>query len=90
VQALSPGQDQITISCLAQPFPALSRGAEDPRPAPVPVEDPLDADRHEGVERKMQMINFMNTLAIMGGLALFVGLGPGPLSIDRQRGGPPS
>jgi len=38
---------------------------------------------YQGAEQKMQMINFMKNLAIMGGLALVVGFGPGPISVDR-------
>jgi putative oxidoreductase len=44
--------------------------------------------RYEGMKHKMQMINFMKNLAIMGGLAVVMGFGPGPLSIDRARGDP--
>ncbi|HXG33394.1 MAG TPA: DoxX family protein [Bryobacteraceae bacterium] len=41
---------------------------------------------YEGMERQVQMIMFMKNLAIMGGLAVVVGHGAGPLSLDsRQR-----
>src|SRR5438105_3448136 len=35
-----------------------------------------------GPEHQNQMVHFLKNLAIMGGLALMVGLGPGPLSLD--------
>lgn len=38
-----------------------------------------------GMERQIQMIMFLKNLAIMGGLLLVVGLGPGPLSLDEKR-----
>jgi putative oxidoreductase len=38
-----------------------------------------------GMERQIQMIMFLKNLAIMGGLLLVVGLGPGPLSLDERR-----
>jgi putative oxidoreductase len=38
---------------------------------------------YDGVEHKMQMINFMKNLAIMGGMALVIGFGAGSISIDR-------
>src|SRR5439155_12047923 len=37
---------------------------------------------YEGLEHMNQMTHFLKNLAIMGGLALLVGLGPGPLSLD--------
>jgi len=40
---------------------------------------------YEGAQQQMQMINFLKNLAIMGGLALVVGFGAGPFSIDRRR-----
>ncbi|MCL6506872.1 MAG: DoxX family protein [Bryobacteraceae bacterium] len=41
---------------------------------------------YPGPEQQIQMIMFMKNLAIMGGLALLVGRGAGPLSLDeRQR-----
>ena len=39
----------------------------------------------EGPQQKVQMINFLKNLAIMGGLAMVVGFGSGPMSLDRQR-----
>jgi putative oxidoreductase len=41
---------------------------------------------YEGPAQKMQMINFMKNLAIMGGLWMVIGLGPCPISLDRARG----
>jgi len=38
-----------------------------------------------GMERQIQMVMFLKNLAIMGGLLLVVGLGPGPLSLDEKR-----
>jgi len=38
-----------------------------------------------GMERQIQMIMFLKNLAIMGGLLLVVGLGPGPSSLDEKR-----
>ncbi len=35
-------------------------------------------------EQQIQMIMFMKNLAIMGGLALLVGRGAGPLSLDQR------
>jgi len=41
----------------------------------------------EGMEQQAQMINFLKNLAILGGLFLILGLGPGSLSInDRCKG----
>ncbi len=39
---------------------------------------------YEGMERQVQMIMFMKNLAIMGGLAVVVGRGAGPLSLDSR------
>ncbi len=39
----------------------------------------------EGMERQMQMIMFMKNLAILGGLLLVLGLGPGPISVDQRQ-----
>jgi putative oxidoreductase len=44
--------------------------------------------QYEGMQHKMQLINFMKNLAIMGGLAVVMGFGSGLVSIDRRRGGP--
>jgi putative oxidoreductase len=38
---------------------------------------------YEGAEYVNQMQHFLKNLAIMGGLALIVGLGPGPISVDH-------
>ena len=38
----------------------------------------------EGAEQKMQMINFMKNLAIMGGLATLFAHGPSRYSIDKK------
>lgn len=38
----------------------------------------------EGAEQKMQMIQFMKNLAIMGGLTTIVAFGPSRYSIDRK------
>jgi putative oxidoreductase len=38
----------------------------------------------EGAERKMQMVNFMKNLAIMGGLATLVAFGPSLYSVDKK------
>lgn len=38
---------------------------------------------YSGMERQMQLINFMKNLAIMGGLLTVAGLGAGALSLDR-------
>jgi putative oxidoreductase len=35
-------------------------------------------------QQQMQMINFMKNIAIMGGLWMVIGLGPGPISIDAK------
>lgn len=43
---------------------------------------------YDGMEKQMQMASFMKNLAIMGGLALVVGFGPGSLSIDARGGQP--
>jgi putative oxidoreductase len=40
---------------------------------------------YEGLEYVNQMHHFLKNLAIMGGLALIVGLGPGPVSVDEWR-----
>ena len=40
---------------------------------------------YEGMEQEMQMINFMKNLSIMGGLFVVMGLGPGPLSVDKWK-----
>lgn len=37
-----------------------------------------------GMERQMQMANFMKNLAIMGGLAVLFARGPGRLSLDAK------
>ena len=40
----------------------------------------------QGMERQMQMVNFLKNLAIIGGLTFVAAFGPGPLSLDeRQR-----
>ncbi|MBS1120061.1 MAG: DoxX family protein [Deltaproteobacteria bacterium] len=39
----------------------------------------------EGAEQKIQMINFMKNLAIMGGLAQVVAFGAGGFSLDARR-----
>lgn len=39
----------------------------------------------EGMERQIQMIMFMKNLAILGGLLLVLGLGPGPVSLDEKK-----
>lgn len=38
----------------------------------------------EGADRQMQMIHFMKNLAILGGLLVVFGLGPGPVSLDQK------
>jgi len=38
----------------------------------------------EGAEMKMQAVNFMKNLAIIGGLAMLYAYGPGLYSIDRK------
>ncbi|MGE0758509.1 MAG: DoxX family protein [Pirellulaceae bacterium] len=40
---------------------------------------------YEGAEQQAQMIHFMKNLAILGGLCLLTGAGPGGLSIDGWR-----
>jgi len=40
---------------------------------------------HEGQERQMQMIQFMKNLAILGGLLMVVGLGPGCCAVDNRK-----
>ena len=37
----------------------------------------------EGMERQMQMINFLKNVALMGGLLAIVACGPGQYSVDR-------
>jgi putative oxidoreductase len=39
---------------------------------------------YTGLEHMSQMTHFLKNLAIMGGLALLVGMGPGKLSIDAR------
>ncbi|MGC8915448.1 MAG: DoxX family protein [Thermoanaerobaculum sp.] len=39
----------------------------------------------EGMERQIQMMMFMKNLAILGGLLLVLGLGPGPASLDEKK-----
>ncbi len=39
---------------------------------------------YEGMEQQVQMAMFMKNLAIMGGLAVVVGRGAGPLSLDSR------
>lgn len=39
---------------------------------------------YEGMEQKMQMINFLKNLSIMGGLLMVVANGAGPISIDER------
>jgi putative oxidoreductase len=39
---------------------------------------------YHGMEQQTQMAMFMKNLAIMGGLLLAAGCGPGPLSADRR------
>lgn len=41
-----------------------------------------------GAEQKMQMINFMKNLAILGGLGMLVANGAGMYSVDRKIRGP--
>ncbi|MFQ5459043.1 MAG: DoxX family protein, partial [Myxococcota bacterium] len=36
-------------------------------------------------QQQMQMIMFLKNLAIMGGLLMLAGAGPGPLSVDGRR-----
>jgi putative oxidoreductase len=43
---------------------------------------------YEGGQAMNQMQHFMKNLAIMGGLLVVVGLGPGPLSFDARRDRP--
>ena len=38
----------------------------------------------EGAERKMQMVNFMKNLSVMGGLLMVVAFGPGRYSLDAK------
>ena len=38
----------------------------------------------EGMQRQMEMINFMKNLSIMGGLLMVVGLGAGAYSLDAR------
>jgi putative oxidoreductase len=38
----------------------------------------------QGMEQQVQMIMFMKNLAILGGLLLVIGFGPGPLSLDHR------
>lgn len=38
----------------------------------------------EGQEQRMQMVNFLKNLAIMGGLVLLVAYGPGRYSLDAK------
>jgi len=38
----------------------------------------------EGEEVKLQMINFLKNLTIIGGLSLLVAHGPGPFSVDQK------
>jgi putative oxidoreductase len=38
----------------------------------------------EGAEQKMQMVNFMKNLGIMGGLAAIVAFGPSRYSVDQK------
>ena len=40
---------------------------------------------YEGMEQEMQMANFLKNLSIMGGLFVVMGLGPGPLSVDKWK-----
>jgi putative oxidoreductase len=40
---------------------------------------------YEGAEYTNQLHHFLKNLAIMGGLALIIGLGPGPVSVDEWR-----
>ncbi len=37
------------------------------------------------MEQEMQMANFLKNLSIMGGLFVVMGLGPGPLSVDKWK-----
>ncbi len=39
---------------------------------------------YEGMEQKMQMINFLKNLAIMGGLLTVAAHGAGPISVDER------
>jgi putative oxidoreductase len=39
----------------------------------------------EGPEQQLQMAHFMKNLAILGGLLVVVGLGPGGLRFSRQK-----
>jgi putative oxidoreductase len=38
----------------------------------------------EGIQRQLQMVNFMKNLAIMGGLATVLAFGPSRYSIDKK------
>jgi putative oxidoreductase len=38
----------------------------------------------QGQEQQMQMIMFLKNVAILGGLLLVVGMGPGPISLDNR------
>jgi putative oxidoreductase len=40
---------------------------------------------YQGAEQKLQMVNFMKNLAIMGGLLVLAAFGPGRYSIDAWR-----
>ncbi len=40
---------------------------------------------YAGMERQMQLINFLKNLAILGGLSLVAAFGPGPASLDARR-----
>lgn len=40
----------------------------------------------EGAEAKMQMVQFLKNLCIMGGLAMIAAMGPGRYSVDVARG----
>jgi putative oxidoreductase len=38
----------------------------------------------QGPEQQLQMIMFLKNVAILGGLLLIVGMGPGPISLDNR------
>jgi putative oxidoreductase len=42
---------------------------------------------HDGMDRQMQMVNFLKNLSILGGLLLVTVYGGGPLCLDARRRG---